>query len=371
MMMDPDTATMLRDAVARHVERHADGRAIRARRGSLPGPRASTPEEMAEQGWLGLALPEEAGGLGLGLPAAALVVEGLAGSFTSDPFIGLYLAGRVLALAGGGEDQLAGLGEGRICTALAWQEAPAEFAAPRPQTRFHEGRLTGRKGWIAGGAGAGFLIVTAQDAAEPVLALVSTEAEGVRVSPGFRADGSPFAGLELEAAPAEVLARGAVAEAALRRALDEGSVLIAAELMGHVDRMMDLTLEHLKTRRQFGRAIGAFQALQHRAADMFVRQRLARAVLDAGITRLADPLDVPALGMQAARLRARLNDTAQLIMRESIQLFGAMGITDENDLSLHVKRCLSLIGWLGNSTEQRRYFMDLAAPRGRWPEGRN
>lgn len=371
MTLDPETAALLREAVVKYAGRAADGAAVRAARNTLPGYGPDTLATMAAQGWLGLALPEEAGGLGLGIAAAGIVAEGLAGCFSADPLPGLFLAGRVLGHSGAGADLLAGLAGGEALPALAWQEGPQDFArAAVPSTVWAEGALNGAKGWVAGAAGASHFIVSARAPEGLALVLVAADAPGLSLTHDFRADGTPMGRLVLEAVPGEVLAVGAHAEAALRAALDETSVLIAAELMGHVDRMMALVIEHLKTRRQFGRAIGSFQALQHRAADMFVHQRLARAVLDTGLARFDALEDAAARGMQAARLRARLNDTAQLIIRESIQLFGAMGITDENELSLHLKRCLGLIPWLGGSVEQRSYYMDLAAPAGQPAEGR-
>lgn len=369
--VDAETAALLRDAVGKYAARTADGAAIRAARGSLPGYGPEALDTMAAQGWLAIALPEDAGGLGLGCAAAALVAEGLAGCFSADPLPGLFLAGRVLTQCGAEGALLAGLAEGRLRPTLAWQEQAQDFARPAPETRWADGGLSGRKAWVVGAFGASHFVVSAVSAAGPVLVLVAADAPGLALAQDVRADGTPMARLTLEAVPGQLLAQGAAAQAALRAALDETSVLIAAELMGHIDRMMALVVEHLKTRQQFGKPIGAFQALQHRAADMFVQQRLARAVLDSGLARI-DGLaaDVVARGMQAARLRARLNDSARLIMRESIQLFGAMGITDENDLSLHVKRCLALTHWLGTSVEQRSYYMDLAAPAGQWAEGR-
>lgn len=371
MTLDAETAALLRDAVAKHVGRTADGAAVRAARDSLPGYAPETLATMAAQGWLAVALPQEAGGLGLGIAAAGIVAEGLAGSFSADPMLGLFLAGRVLMHAGAGADLLAGLSAGEALPALAWQEGPRDFArAASPATIWADGVLNGSKGWVAGAAGASHFIISARAPEGLALVLVAADAPGLTLAHDFRADGTPMGRLALDAVGGAVLATGPRAEAALRAALDETSALIAAELMGHIDRMMALVIEHLKTRRQFDRAIGSFQALQHRAADMFVHQRLARAVLDTGLARLDMPDDATQRGMQAARLRARLNDTAQIIMRESIQLFGAMGITDENELSLHLKRCLSLTPWLGGSAEQRAYYMDLAAPEGLLAEGR-
>jgi len=368
--MDADTAALLREAVGKHADRTGDGRAVRSRRNTLPGYAPETLAAMAEQGWLALALPEDAGGLGLGMSAAGIVAEGLAGCFGADPFHSLFLAGRVLTHAGAAAELLAGLATGETLPALAWQENPQGARLNPPATRYSAGRVTGQKAWIVGAAGATHFIVSASGPDGLVLVLAEAGASGSQLSQAFRPDGSPMGRLVLDGVPGEVLACGDVAESALRAALDETSVLVAAELMGHIDRMMAMVIEHMKTRRQFGRPIGAFQALQHRAADMFVHQRLARAVLEAGLTRFDSLSDRVARGMQSARLRARLNDTAQLVMRESIQLFGAMGITDENDLSLHVKRCLSLIGWLGSSVELRGYYMDLAGPARQAADGR-
>ena len=371
--VDADTLVLLRDAVGKHAARTADGRAVRARRSSLPG---YTPAEltiMAEQGWLAIGLPEAAGGLGLGTVAAGIVAEGLAGCFSADPFHGLFLAGRVLAHAKADTDMLAALAGGEILPALAWQEQPQNFRFPfSPITMLSaDGTLNGKKAYVAGAAGATHFIVSATSSSGLALVLTKADAFGLSIHHDFRADGTPMGQLALAATPGVILCEGEIVETALRAALDETSVLIAAELIGHVDRMMALVIEHLKTRHQFGKPIGAFQALQHRAVDMFVQQRLARAVLDTTLARIDGLNDATTRGMLAARVRARLNDTAQYIIRESIQLFGAMGITDENDLSLHVKRCLSLVGWLGNSVEQRGYYMDMAAPLGAVPNGRD
>lgn len=364
IQLDQETATMLRDAVGKHVERFADGKAVRRARKTLPGPQGASLEVLAEQGWLALALPEAAGGMELGLSAAGIVTEGLAKAYTSDPFLGLFIAARAYVLAGGGGEVFDGLGDGSAKLALAWQESASQWGDLSAKAVLKDGLLSGQKAWIVGAELADHYLVSATEGDDLVLALVARTAAGLSLTTEFRPDGAPIAGLTLIQTPAMVIARGSEAKAALRRALDEGSALIAAELMGHIDQMMALTLEHLKTRHQFGRAIGSYQALQHRAADMFVRQRLARAVLETGLARLDATADAVAYGQQAARLRARLNDTAQWVMRESIQLFGAMGITDENDLSLHLKRCMSLIGLLGNSTAQRRYYMDLADAEG-------
>lgn len=360
-IVDPQTAEMLRETVAKHCERHADGATIRSSRGEVPGAVAVDVGTLAELGWLAISVPESSGGLGLGIAAAGIVTEGLAGCYTSDPFVGLFLGARALVHARAFEDLLALLAEGSATPVLAWQENDVDFASPSPGTVYHEGKVTGTKRWVVSAAEASHFIISAREDGEDILVLVEASSTGIHLTHTQRADGTPVGRLTLVSVPCEVIARGSEAQRVLRRTLDEGTVLVAAELMGHVDRMMALVLDHLKTRKQFGKVIGSFQALQHRASSMFVHQRLARSVLTmtlAEADQISDPLE---FGQRAARLRARLNDTTQLIMRESIQLFGAMGITDENELSLHIKRCLSLLAYLGNSTEQRRYWTTLFA----------
>jgi len=360
-IVDPQTAEMLRETVAKHCERHADGALIRASRGEVPGALAADVATMAELGWLAVSVPEDHGGLGLGVSATGIIAEGLSGCYSSDPLTGLFLGSRALVHAQESDGLLAQVVEGSATPVLAWQENAHDFASPLPATEYRNGTVSGTKRWVASAAQASHFVVSAREDGRDVLVLVDASSDGVSLSFGTRADGTPIGELALTSAPSTVIARGSDATRALRRTLDEGTILVAAELMGHIDRMMKLVLEHLNTRKQFGKVIGSFQALQHRASNMFVHQRLARSVLTTTLG-CADLITEPAeFGQRAARLRARLNDTTQLVMRESIQLFGAMGITDENELSLHIKRCLSLLGYLGNSTEQRRYWTALSA----------
>jgi alkylation response protein AidB-like acyl-CoA dehydrogenase len=137
--------------------------------------------------------------------------------------------------------------------------------------------------------------------------------------------------------------------------------IAAAELRGVMTRALEMSLDYLRTRVQFGKPIGAFQALQHRAADLYVQQQLAAAVLDEALRALDAGAAPRARAMQASRAKARCADAASRITREAIQLHGAIGFTDEYDAGLYLKRALVVSAWLGGPTYHRRRYAALAA----------
>lgn len=196
-----------------------------------------------------------------------------------------------------------------------------------------------------------------------VLVEVAAGAEGLEATTQWRADGGPMGALGFASVPARVvcddpeLVAGAVA-----RAVDETALVLAAETVAHIEAMKSLLLEHLRTRVQFDRPIGAFQALQHRAADLHVAALVSRAVLEPAVTRVGAGVgDASARALLVSRVRARASVTARTMAREAIQMFGAMGITDECDLGLHVTRVLALNAQLGTEAEHRRRLAGLLA----------
>lgn len=285
---------------------------------------------------------------------------GLAPAFMVAPLDSHFLACRVLVHLDCGPDAFDGAADGTALPVLAWQETADDLFTPdRVQTRLDgRGRLTGTKRHVVGHDVAGRLLVTARAETGLVLARVRADAPGVDAVTRWRADGTPLADLRLNDVPAQVLcADPARVQDAIDRARDETCVLVAVELMAQIDTMMTLLLDHLRSREQFGRPIGAFQALQHRAADLYVRQLLSRAVLDPAVSRLTAGLDDATARLHLVnRVRARLNATARHVARDAIQMFGAMGITDECDLGLHVKRVLALTPWLGSEQQHRSRF---------------
>ncbi len=120
-----------------------------------------------------------------------------------------------------------------------------------------------------------------------------------------------------------------------------------------------MTLEYLCTRRQFDRPIGSFQALQHRAVDLWIQRSLTEAVVAEALKALAEGVPPSVRSRLAARAKARASDAALHVAREAVQMHGAIGFTDEYDLSLYVQRALVLSAWLGNAAQQRRRYATL------------
>ena len=135
----------------------------------------------------------------------------------------------------------------------------------------------------------------------------------------------------------------------------------SAELFGAIDCMLEMTLEYLRTRVQFGKPIGSYQALQHRAVDMYIQKELTRATLAAAVATLEDPDCTPEQRAAAASsAKARATQAALAVCKEALQMHGAIGYTDELDLGLYFNRTLVLSAWLGNAGAHRSRYAALA-----------
>lgn len=378
LAVDEQQLQMLRESAADVVARSVDFKRLRERRGTLPGHEPAHLATMVELGWLAILVPEPHGGLGLGLTEMAAVLQALGKGLMGDPLAPLALATRVLAhpeISAGwpaAATRLAAVAEGSALPVLAWQEglggidpsSIATVAAPAGDGWV----LRGRKRFVAGSGVASSFLVSARPAggeADIGLLWVDADAPGLAVSHEWRADQTPSGVLVLDGVrvvPANVIAApGAQATRALRDSLDDAAVLVAAEMLGVVEAALQLTLAYLRTRVQFGKPIGSFQALQHKAADLYVQQELLRAVLQDALLVLdnTQPRDPQAAAAMASRCKARASDVGLRVTREIIQLHGAIGFTDEHDAGLYLKRALVLSAWLGNAGAHRARFADL------------
>jgi alkylation response protein AidB-like acyl-CoA dehydrogenase len=225
-------------------------------------------------------------------------------------------------------------------------------------------RLSGTKRFISGAAQADAFLVSAQGGDGIVLLWLPRATAGAGVALEPLADGRSFVTLRLQDAlvpKGRVVAAGPVAAEALARAFDNGSVIVGAELLGVMERALEMSLDYLKTRVQFGKPIGAFQALQHRAVDLHIQKELAGAVLEEALAALDRGPDAATRAQLASRVKARCADAALKITREAIQLHGAIGFTDDYDAGLYLKRALTLAAWLGHPVWHRRRYARLAA----------
>lgn len=361
---------LLADSVAGFAARGTDIARVRRLRGTAAEYDRAVWTKMAGLGWLGILVPEEYGGLGLGLKEMAIVARGLARGLTPEPLTAAAVLAATALVAGENEalkrELLPRLVSGETLPALAWQEQagvldPAAISCRA--TPFEGGyKLNGGKRFIAGAAQADAFLVTARSDDGIVLLWLPRATAGARLELEPLADGRSFGTLELEdalAPKARIVAGGAAATEALARAFDHASVIAGAELAGVMDRALEMSLDYLRTRVQFGKPIGAFQALQHRAVDLYIHRELAGAVLEEALDILDRGPDPRVRAVLASRVKARCADAALRVTRETIQLHGAIGFTDEYDAGLYLKRALTLSAWLGHPTWHRRRYADL------------
>jgi alkylation response protein AidB-like acyl-CoA dehydrogenase len=361
---------MLQESAVDFVRRTMDNKKLRERRRTLPGYEPATLSQMADLGWLGILVPEAYGGLGLGFAEMAVVMQELGKGLMADPMLPVAFAGRVLqhgeneALK---ESLLPQLIEGRLLPCVAWQEAQGgidpKAIATRADPDGDDVLLTGSKRFVAGAAGAGGFVVSARGSSGSGLYWITSDAPGLTVRYEWRADETPSGIVELDSvriSPDKVVcAASEKGLAAVERALDEAVVLASAEMLGVTEAALQMALAYMRTRVQFGKPIGSFQALQHKAADLYVQQELVRAVLQDAVRELDGDGDAQDRARLASRCKARASDAGLRVTREVIQLHGAIGFTDEYDAGLYLKRALVLSAFLGNATAHRRRFATL------------
>ena len=324
-------------------------------------------KQMADLGWLGVLVPEEYGGMGLKLADMAIVAQGLARALVPEPLTATaVMAARVLADSGNEalkDKLLSGLASGDILPAVAWQEEAGSLDAANIKaqaTPFEGGyRVNGTKRFVIGATSADGYIVSANAPQGMQLLWIPKDSAGVKVDFDMLADGRQSATITLKdatVAKEHVISSGKAAEKSLARAIDHTAAIASAELTGIMGKSLELTLDYLKTRVQFGKAIGSCQALQHRAVDLYIQQELSGAVLNDVLATLDEEPDDNTRSAAASRAKARCTDAALLITRQSIQMHGAIGFTEDCDVGLYVKRAMTLAAWLGNGHAHKRRY---------------
>lgn len=365
-------ARMLRDSVADFVKRGTDLKRARRLRDTQPGFERPVWKQMAELGWLGILVPEEYGGLGLGCAEMAVVAAGTAGALIPEPLTSAaVLAGGAIA-RGDNEslkrELLESLVAGATIPALAWQERAGALDASEASVRaepFEAAiKLNGGKNFVAGAAGADGFVVSVQARDGLALYWVPADTGGVTLELQPLADGRTTGRLALKDAvvpQANLLASPGCAKEALAAAVDTTLVMAGAELHGVMSRALDMSVDYMKTRVQFGKPIGAFQALAHRAVDLHIQRELSSAVLDDAIALVDGGATGARRSAMASRVKARCSEAGLRITREAIQIHGAIGFTDEYDAGLYLKRAMTISAWLGNAAQHRRRYAQLMA----------
>jgi alkylation response protein AidB-like acyl-CoA dehydrogenase len=308
--------------------------------------------EMAELGWAGVLVPEVHGGSGFGYVGLGQVLEEAGRTLAASPLVATALVAAPLLAACGTAGQCAArlppLAAGTRLYALAIDEGPhhAPAATALRATRERDGWvLDGEKHFVIDGHVADELIVVARSAGSPgetaglSLFLVPGDAPGLARTRSRMVDSRNAARLRFERVrvPAEALLGTAdAAFPALDHALDGARAGLAAEMLGGVQEAFERTLAYLKLRRQFGVPIGSFQALKHRAAQMFCEIELTRSAVLAALAAL-DAGDGDA-ALLASLAKARACDTFELVSNEALQMHGGIGMTDAEEIGFFMKR---------------------------------
>ncbi len=371
-----DEQTLLQQTARDFVTRYSSLRRIRSLRDSQD-PLGYSPDlwqEMARLGWLGILFPEQYGGVGLGHVDLMVVLEEMGRGLMPEPLLSAVLLGGTAIHLGGSADQrqaiLPALIAGDLRVALAYQEEGGRHDRFHVETRAQRDGsgwlLSGEKIQVLDGYGAERLIVSARTGGSPsdrdgiTLFVIDTTAPAVSVERQWRIDSrnSALVRLDRVAVSADQIVGGAdTGGPLLTTVIDRATAGLCAEMLGAMSAGLEMTLDYLKTRIQFGVPIGSFQVLKHRAAKMYVETELARS------TVLAANLALDEQSADAARYvsiaKARCSDAFVLIGNEMIQMHGGIGMTDEHDAGFFLKRARVAEMTFGDAAYHRNRFAEI------------
>jgi len=371
-----DEQRMLKDAAAAWTRERAPVAVFRTlRNGRSPlGYDRGLYAEMADMGWTGVVVPEAFGGVDLDYRSLGIILEELGRNLVASPLVSTALAVASVLKLGGTDVQkqrwLPSIAAGQVVATLATDEgrghAPVKIAltaAPTPTGWL----LRGEKRPVLEGMAADMAIVAARTAGKPgddgglTLFIVDTSATGITRTALEQIDARGAAVLtfdNVEVDSRAVLGRVDDGATVLDQALDCARAGLAAEMLGTATRAFETTLDYLKTRVQFGQTIGSFQALQHRAAAMYGELELTRSAVEAALAAIdAGQSDVAAL---ASLAKALAGETLRRVANEMIQMHGGIGMTDEHDAGLYLKRARAADACYGNAAFHRERFGRLA-----------
>lgn len=326
--------------------------------------------EMAELGWVGIVVPEKFGGAGLGYADLVVIMEELGRGLMPEPMISTALVGAAALLLGGKDrqqrDHLPALAAGERLFALAFQERRSRYDACHVKTSAEAANggwvLTGEKVHVLDGHVADGLIVSARttgqvgDADGITMFLVKADAPGVTTEVQTRIDDRRVATVRLASVDVgqdAVMGQIGGGGALLQRILDRAAIGLAAEMLGSMAAAFEMTMDYIKTRKQFGVPVGSFQALKHRAALMYMEMELTRSAVMAASRTVDDSGDDAAVGRAASIAKARASDAFMLIGNEGIQMHGGIGMTDEHDIGFFLKRARATEMTFGDAAYHR------------------
>ncbi len=367
--------SMLRDAARTWTREKSPVTAFRKMRdsGAPLGYDPAAFAEMAEMGWTGVIIPEEYGGSDFGYLSLGLILEETGRTLTASPMLATALAGASAIILGGTQAQkeawLPKIASGELVATLAVDEGAhhrPNHVALTAATGGSGYTLSGTKTFVLEGMAAGLFVVSARtdgdvdDKYGVSLFLVPSDAKGVSRK-GLKLADSRGAAIVtfdgVEVGSDALLGQASQGWDLLERTLDRARAGLCAEMLGSSVQAFETTLDYLKTRVQFGQVIGAFQALQHRAAKMFTDLELARSCVEAALSAIDN--DSPEVPELVSLAKAKVGDTLHLVSNEMVQMHGGIGMTDAHDAGLYLKRARACEATFGGQAFHRDRYARL------------
>ncbi|MFK8047653.1 MAG: acyl-CoA dehydrogenase family protein [Halioglobus sp.] len=366
---------LLQDSAKEFLTSNAPVAALRKLRdeGDATGYSSQLWQQMIELGWASIILPEEYGGLDFGFTGLGVVMEETGRNLTASPLFASAVVGASTLLIGGSvqqkEELLPKIASGELTLALALEEShrhrPSNISTTA--TAGDDGYvLNGSKTFVLDGHSANQLIIVARTSGEPdseqgiSLFLVDAQAPGIDRQRNIMMDARNSASVTLtnvKVSEQSLIGKPGAGWKTLEPVLDRGRIAIAAEMMGCALEAFERTVEYLKERVQFDVKIGTFQGLQHRAAHMQSELELCRSVILQALSSVDEsPEQVPLL---ASLAKAKLNEFVKLVTNEAVQMHGGIGVSDDLDIGLFLKRARVAMQIFGDTNYHRDRYASL------------
>ena len=320
-------------------------------------------KEMVNLGWSGILIPEEYGGFDFGMVGMGSILEEAGKTLTPSPLFSTGVLGASLLTLGGTDAQkqtfLPQIVDGTLTTSLALEEgnrhAPysIETQAKKNGDSFV---ISGSKNFVIDGHSSNLLIVAARtegsknDVSGITVFLVDSETDGIEITKTNMVDSRNAANIkfsDVAISSNNILGEENNGASLLESVLDRAQIAISAEMLGNASQAFDLTLAYLKERKQFGSVIGTFQALQHRAAEMYSELELTKSSVIAACNAVDNNSND--LRRMASLAKFKSGETNYLVTNEAVQMHGGVGVTDEYDVGLFMKRARVTEQIFGNS----------------------
>ena len=345
---------LLKDSVDRFVRENYEFDTRRKTAATSEGFTDDNWKQMAELGWLAVALPEEFGGIGGGATETMVIMEGFGRGLVLEPFFATVVLGANLIQQAGNdvqkEDLLPKLAEGNLKLCFAYAERQARFDLNDIETKAEKSgagyTINGAKGVVFGAAAADKIIVAARTSGDTrdtngiTLFIVDSDVAGVSrrdyvTNDALRASEIAFENVFVDASA--VLGVADNGYSVIERVAEFAVAALCAEAVGCMDVLKEETNEYIKTREQFGQPIGKFQVLQHRMVDILINCEEARSMAYVA-TAMMDSDDAEERARSVAAAKAQIGKSARFVGQNSIQMHGGMGMTDEMKVGHYFKR---------------------------------